>query len=163
MGLGKTIQVLALLLQMKQKIATADRKPSLLVLPASLLANWKSEIARFTPSLVTTFTLIVGGTQPWKIKPQPNHQRKRPPRRTRLRKRLPQNQPRRMKTKRQRISQLRKRPHGLALPRSTRFLELGAGQAGSVHNSIIMVHPRTYQRWQPLRDPLRPHSSTNRP
>jgi len=55
MGLGKTVQVLALLLQLKQKTAKVNRKPSLLVLPASLLANWKSEIARFTPSLVTTF------------------------------------------------------------------------------------------------------------
>jgi len=55
MGLGKTIQVLALLLQLKQKTAKVNRKPSLLVLPASLLANWKSEMARFTPSLVTTF------------------------------------------------------------------------------------------------------------
>ena len=55
MGLGKTIQVLALLLQLKQKTAKANRKPSLLVLPASLLANWKSEMARFTPSLVATF------------------------------------------------------------------------------------------------------------
>jgi len=55
MGLGKTIQVLALLLQMKQKRASANQKPSLLVLPASLLANWKSEMARFAPSLITTF------------------------------------------------------------------------------------------------------------
>ncbi len=55
MGLGKTVQVLALLLQVKQKTAKENRKPSLLVLPASLLANWKSEIARFTPSLVATF------------------------------------------------------------------------------------------------------------
>jgi superfamily II DNA or RNA helicase len=55
MGLGKTVQVLALLLQLKQKTAKANRKPSLLVLPASLLANWKSEMARFAPSLVATF------------------------------------------------------------------------------------------------------------
>ncbi|MFV2065942.1 MAG: DEAD/DEAH box helicase, partial [Pirellulales bacterium] len=55
MGLGKTIQVLALLLQFKQKTAKANRKPALLVLPASLLANWKSEMARFAPSLVAAF------------------------------------------------------------------------------------------------------------
>lgn len=49
MGLGKTIQVIALLLAQKQK---SDRHlPSLLLLPASLLANWKSEISRFAPSL----------------------------------------------------------------------------------------------------------------
>ncbi|MEK7270268.1 MAG: DEAD/DEAH box helicase [Planctomycetota bacterium] len=47
MGLGKTIQVLALLLLMKERGA----KASLLVMPASLLANWKSEMERFAPSL----------------------------------------------------------------------------------------------------------------
>jgi non-specific serine/threonine protein kinase len=47
MGLGKTMQVLALLLLLRKEKAG----PSLLVLPASLLANWKSEIERFAPSL----------------------------------------------------------------------------------------------------------------
>jgi superfamily II DNA or RNA helicase len=50
MGLGKTIQVLSLLLVLKQR-AGDKAKPSLLVAPASLLANWTSEIARFAPSL----------------------------------------------------------------------------------------------------------------
>jgi non-specific serine/threonine protein kinase len=50
MGLGKTIQVLSLLLVLKSEAADL-RKPSLLVAPASLLANWASEIARFAPSL----------------------------------------------------------------------------------------------------------------
>ncbi len=48
MGLGKTIQVLALLLVRKRAEGTA---PSLLVAPASLLANWAQEAARFAPSL----------------------------------------------------------------------------------------------------------------
>jgi len=52
MGLGKTIQVLALLLALKRQ---RSRKPSLLVLPASLLANWKSEIERFAPTLRARF------------------------------------------------------------------------------------------------------------
>ena len=52
MGLGKTIQVIALLLLQKKKKLS---KPSLLVLPASLLGNWKSEIERFAPSLNTLF------------------------------------------------------------------------------------------------------------
>ena len=52
MGLGKTIQVLALLLVLKKK---RTDKPSLLVLPASLLANWKSEMHRFTPTLRAKF------------------------------------------------------------------------------------------------------------
>jgi non-specific serine/threonine protein kinase len=50
MGLGKTIQVLSLLLMLKNE-AGDKRKPCLLVAPASLLANWASEIARFAPSL----------------------------------------------------------------------------------------------------------------
>ena len=52
MGLGKTIQVIALLLIQKKKQL---HKPSLLVLPASLLGNWKSEIQRFAPSLNALF------------------------------------------------------------------------------------------------------------
>jgi len=48
MGLGKTIQVLALLLLAKR---AADPGPHLLVLPASLIGNWQSEITRFTPGL----------------------------------------------------------------------------------------------------------------
>ena len=52
MGLGKTIQVLALLLALKKK---RTDKPSLLVLPASLMANWKSEMHRFTPTLRAKF------------------------------------------------------------------------------------------------------------
>ncbi len=48
MGLGKTVQVLALLAALKRK---PNLKPTLLVVPASLLANWKSELQRFTPTL----------------------------------------------------------------------------------------------------------------
>jgi non-specific serine/threonine protein kinase len=50
MGLGKTIQVLALLLVLKRQ-AGAQPRPSLLVAPASLLANWAAEIERFAPGL----------------------------------------------------------------------------------------------------------------
>ncbi len=52
MGLGKTIQVLGLLVALKNQGAT---RPSLLVLPASLLANWKAELARFAPGLCARF------------------------------------------------------------------------------------------------------------
>ena len=56
MGLGKTIQVLALLLLMKRE-DTSERQPApaLLVLPASLLGNWKSELERFAPTLRVKF------------------------------------------------------------------------------------------------------------
>jgi hypothetical protein len=48
MGLGKTVQVLALLLDLKRD---KQKQASLLVVPASLIANWKSELAKFAPSL----------------------------------------------------------------------------------------------------------------
>ncbi|MDA0765874.1 MAG: DEAD/DEAH box helicase [Verrucomicrobia bacterium] len=54
MGLGKTVQVLSLLISLKEQ-SKATNAPSLLVLPASLLANWKAEIAKFAPSLTTRF------------------------------------------------------------------------------------------------------------
>src|SRR6266852_6984409 len=50
MGLGKTIQVISLLLVLKRQTA-GPHQPSLLVAPASLLANWASEIERFAPGL----------------------------------------------------------------------------------------------------------------
>ena len=53
MGLGKTIQTLALLLVLKQEQEGQGRQgpPSLLVAPASLLANWAAEAQRFAPDL----------------------------------------------------------------------------------------------------------------
>jgi non-specific serine/threonine protein kinase len=50
MGLGKTIQVLSLLLALKAH-GDGGRRASLLVAPASLLANWMAEIERFAPGL----------------------------------------------------------------------------------------------------------------
>jgi SNF2 family DNA or RNA helicase len=47
MGLGKTVQVLALL---ASRCGLATR-PSLVVVPRSLVFNWKQEAARFTPAL----------------------------------------------------------------------------------------------------------------
>ena len=48
MGLGKTVQVLGLLSLAKRE---GDAGPHLLVVPASLIANWQSEAARFAPHL----------------------------------------------------------------------------------------------------------------
>lgn len=56
MGLGKTIQVISLLLALKrQPTNPACPSTSLLVVPASLIANWKSEIQKFAPSLKVLF------------------------------------------------------------------------------------------------------------
>jgi len=49
MGLGKTVQVIAMLLS--KKADEGVRSPGLLVVPASLVGNWKAEVARFAPEL----------------------------------------------------------------------------------------------------------------
>jgi non-specific serine/threonine protein kinase len=52
MGLGKTIQVLSLLLVIKNSnTKNHNKKPSLLIAPASLLGNWCAEACSFAPSL----------------------------------------------------------------------------------------------------------------
>ncbi len=48
MGLGKTLQTLSLL--QKEKESGVDI-PSLIVMPTSLISNWKNEIHKFTPQL----------------------------------------------------------------------------------------------------------------
>lgn len=55
MGLGKTVQVLALLESRRELRARSRRKrkvrPSLVVVPKSLVFNWRKEAERFTPKL----------------------------------------------------------------------------------------------------------------
>lgn len=83
MGLGKTIQTIALLLKTKsaqeadghqgaQQMSlftdlpvASPAKPSLLVMPTSLLYNWKQEIAKFAPSLC-----VLAYTGPDRPKPE---------------------------------------------------------------------------------------------
>jgi hypothetical protein len=72
MGLGKTIQTLALLLQIKREASSKNTRPSLLVVPASLLANWKDEIARFAPSL-NAFFLHPSETPPETLQAAADH------------------------------------------------------------------------------------------
>jgi SNF2 family DNA or RNA helicase len=50
MGLGKTIQTLALLQRERE---CGEDRPSLIVCPTSVLANWEHEAARFTPGLTS--------------------------------------------------------------------------------------------------------------
>ena len=52
MGLGKTVQVLAMLQERRLRSAAGDeRRPSLAVVPKSLVFNWIEEAKRFTPQL----------------------------------------------------------------------------------------------------------------
>ncbi|WP_051434794.1 DEAD/DEAH box helicase [Desulfonatronum lacustre] len=57
MGLGKTIQVLGLLSRIKAEAAEAGGRagPSLLLIPASLLGNWRAEARHFAPNLRLLF------------------------------------------------------------------------------------------------------------
>jgi superfamily II DNA or RNA helicase len=50
MGLGKTVMVLAML-EARRTDVTRPPKPSLVVMPRSLIFNWTSEAARFAPGL----------------------------------------------------------------------------------------------------------------
>ena len=47
MGLGKTLQVIALLLSEKEE---KGAKPSLVVVPTTLVYNWEAEVKKFAPA-----------------------------------------------------------------------------------------------------------------
>jgi superfamily II DNA or RNA helicase len=52
MGLGKTIQVLAMLIERRNRMnGDGARRPSLVVVPRSLVRNWVEEAKKFTPEL----------------------------------------------------------------------------------------------------------------
>lgn len=48
MGLGKTIQIIAFILSQRKKVLV---NTNLVIVPASLIFNWKAEIAKFAPSI----------------------------------------------------------------------------------------------------------------
>ena len=50
MGLGKTLQVIATLLKFKEE-GLLEKKKALVIVPTSLLTNWRKEIEKFAPSL----------------------------------------------------------------------------------------------------------------
>ncbi len=54
MGLGKTVQMLAVLqdrVNQQKSLPKSERRPSLIVVPKSLLFNWAQECEKFTPKL----------------------------------------------------------------------------------------------------------------
>lgn len=53
MGLGKTIQIIAFILSQREKVR---HNTNLIVVPASLIFNWRQEIAKFAPS-ITVLTI----------------------------------------------------------------------------------------------------------
>ena len=61
MGLGKTVQTLALLAH--RHVEEKVPRPSLLVVPTSLVGNWKREAERFAPDLKL---LVLHGPDRWK-------------------------------------------------------------------------------------------------
>lgn len=55
MGLGKTLQVIGLLVARHLESNPQPNTPSILVVPASLVGNWKAECQRFAPDLRVFF------------------------------------------------------------------------------------------------------------
>ncbi|MBS4536661.1 SNF2 helicase associated domain-containing protein [Clostridium sp. D2Q-14] len=60
MGLGKTLQVLTFLLSEKQEKGS---QPSIIIVPTSLVYNWKDEINKFTPELNS---LVISGDKKYR-------------------------------------------------------------------------------------------------
>lgn len=59
MGLGKTLQIISFLLSEWEEAESEDNRRTLIVVPASLVYNWKKELERFAPKLPVT---MVTGT-----------------------------------------------------------------------------------------------------
>ena len=52
MGLGKSLQVICFILSEMEKAKKSENKRTLIVCPASLVYNWKSEFEKFAPNLI---------------------------------------------------------------------------------------------------------------
>ena len=57
MGLGKTIQILAIILSYIENVK--NKRPSLVICPSSLSLNWQDESNKFTPTIKT---MVISGT-----------------------------------------------------------------------------------------------------
>ncbi len=57
MGLGKTLQVIALLMKLRNE-GSLEKHKALVIVPTTLLTNWRKEIEKFAPSL--TFSIYHG-------------------------------------------------------------------------------------------------------
>jgi SNF2 family DNA or RNA helicase len=65
MGLGKTLQCLALVQHVREQAPAADAfAPFLVVAPTSVVSNWATEAARFTPGLVVRTVQATEGRGP---------------------------------------------------------------------------------------------------
>ncbi|MEM7716959.1 MAG: DEAD/DEAH box helicase, partial [Cyanobacteria bacterium P01_A01_bin.68] len=53
MGLGKSVQVIARLIQEKEQVDEENNLTTLLIAPTSVVGNWQKEIAKFAPHLKT--------------------------------------------------------------------------------------------------------------
>lgn len=66
MGLGKTLQVICFLMSEYRESQIQDNRRSLVVCPASLVFNWKSEIEKFAPELPVK--MVIGtATERWEM------------------------------------------------------------------------------------------------
>lgn len=64
MGLGKTLQSITFLLSKLEDIRL-ERRPALIVAPASLVYNWRNELVRFAPDIRCT---IIDGAKPDRVR-----------------------------------------------------------------------------------------------
>ena len=71
MGLVKTLQVITMLLKLKEDKTITEKNKALIVLPTTLLTNWEKEILRFAPDL--NAMIYHGSNRKWDIKRSEEH------------------------------------------------------------------------------------------